>query len=133
MTREERTGSEGGERHERPRPGGRRRAFRRVGDLLPAVASQLGLDEELRLARAAATWQRLIEEQVPAAAGATRLMAIRPPRLIVSADDSAVAAELRLHAATLLDAFAVAPGGARLEELRAVVGGRPSGLGWAPR
>ena len=112
---------------------GRRRPFRRVGDLLPAVASQLGLEEELQLARAAATWQRLIEEQVPGAAGATRLMAIRPPQLIVSADDAGVAAELRLHAETLLEAFAVAPGGTRLAELRAVVGGRPAGLAWGPR
>jgi predicted nucleic acid-binding Zn ribbon protein len=112
---------------------GKRRPFRRVGDLLPAVASQLGIDEELQLARAAATWQRLIEEQVPGAAGATRLMAIRPPRLIVSADDTTTAAELRLHAATLLEAFAVASGGSRLDELRTVVGGRPAGLGWGPR
>jgi hypothetical protein len=111
----------------------KRRPFRRVGDLLPAVAIQLGLDEELRLARAAATWQRLIEEQVPGAAGATRLMAIRPPRLIVSADDTTVAAELRLHAETLLDAFASAPGGSRLGELRTVVGGRPAGWGRGPR
>jgi hypothetical protein len=111
----------------------RRRSFRRVGDLLPAVASQLGLEEELQLARAAATWQRLIEEQVPGAVGATRLMAIRPPQLVVSADDAGVAAELRLHAETLLEAFAVAPGGTRLAELRPVVGGRPAGLAWGPR
>ena len=112
---------------------GRRRPFRRVGNLLPAVASQLGLVEELQLARAAATWQRLIEEQVPGAAGATRLMAIRPPQLTVSADDAGVAAELRLHAETLLEAFAGAPGGTRLTELRTVVGGRPAGLAWGPR
>jgi hypothetical protein len=112
---------------------GRRRPFRRVGELLPAVALQLGIEEELRLARAAATWQRLIEEQVPGAAGATSLMAIRPPQLIVSASDGTVAAELRLHAETLLDAFASAPGGSRLLELRTVVGGRPAGLGWGPR
>jgi hypothetical protein len=112
---------------------GKRRPFRRVGDLLPVVAAQLGIDEELQLARAAATWQRLIEEQVPAASGFTRLMAIRPPQLIVSADDVSTAAELRLHAMTLLEAFAAAPGGARLDELRTVVGGRPAGLGWGPR
>jgi hypothetical protein len=111
----------------------RRRPFRRVGDLLPAVASQLGLEEELQAARASATWQRLIEEQVPGAAGATRLLAMRPPQLIVSAEDATVAAELRLHAVTLLEAFAAAPGGSRLSELRTVVGGRPAGLGRAPR
>jgi hypothetical protein len=112
---------------------GKRRPFRRVGDLLPAVASELGIEEELRLARAAATWQRLIEEQVPGAAGATTLLAIRPPQLIVSAEDATVASELRLHAETLLDAFAGAPGGSRLLELRTIVGGRATGLGWGPR
>jgi hypothetical protein len=111
----------------------RRRPFRRVGDLLPAVASQLGLEEELQTARASATWQRLIEEQVPGAAGATAVMAIRPPQLIVSAADAGVASELRLHAETLLDAFAAAPGGSRLDELRTVIGGRPAGSSRAPR
>jgi hypothetical protein len=113
--------------------GRRRRPFRRVGELLPAVASQLGLEEELVAARASATWQRLIEEQVPGAAGATRLMAIRPPQLIVSAEDATVAAELRLHAETLLSAFASAPGGSRLQELRTIIGGRPPWVGRSPR
>jgi hypothetical protein len=111
----------------------RRRPFRRVSDLLPTVASQLGLEDELQAARASATWQRLVEEQVPGAAGATRLMAIRPPQLIVSAEDASVAAELRLHAEMLLDAFAAAPGGSRLDDLRTVIGGRPAGIGRAPR
>ena len=67
---------------------------------------------------------------MPGAAGATRLMAIRPPQLIVVAPtDAAVAAELRLHAETLLEAFAAAPGGsAPRTSSRTVVGGRPSGL-----
>jgi predicted nucleic acid-binding Zn ribbon protein len=104
-----------------------------VGELLPAVARRLGLDEELRFARAAATWQRLVEEQVPGAAGGTRLMAVRPPRLIVSADEASIAAELRLHAETLLDAFAAATGGSRPEELRTVVGGRAPGYPAGPR
>ena len=50
---------------------GRRRPVHRLGDLLPGIATQLGLDEELQAARAAASWARITEELVPAASGAT--------------------------------------------------------------
>lgn len=99
----------------------RRRPVHRLGDLLPAIASQLGLDEELRAARAMSSWSRIVEEMVPVAAGASRLLEIRPPGLYVSADDPATGQELRLHALQLLDAFASAPGGQRLLELHVVV------------
>lgn len=99
----------------------RRRPFQRIGDLLPAMASHLGLDDELRAARAMSSWQRVVEERVPAAAGASRLIEIRPPALIVAADDAATGQELRLHSAQLLEAFAGAPGGTRLLELKVVV------------
>ena len=45
----------------------------------------------------------------------------RPPTLVVSAPDAATAQELRLHAPTLLDAFAADAQGERLAELRVVV------------
>lgn len=105
--------------------GPRRRPLQRIGDLLPGLASQLGLDDELRAARAMSSWRRVVEVQVPAAAGASRLIEIRPPTLIVVADDAATGQELRLRSAQLLDAFAGAPGGTRLLELKVVVRHRP--------
>lgn len=99
----------------------RRRPPRRIGDLLPGIASRLGLDEELRAARAISSWSRIVEEQVPAAAGASMLLEVRPPTLLVSADDAATGQELRLRSAELLDAFAAAPGGQRLLQLQVVV------------
>jgi hypothetical protein len=46
---------------------------------------------------------------------------VRPPTLIVSADDALVAQELRLRSDDLLAAFAIAPGGTRLLELQPVI------------
>lgn len=70
-------------------------------------------------------WVRLVEELVPAAAGTSQVLEIRPPTLVVSAEDQAAGQELRLRSADLLAAFGSAPGGVRLRELRVVV--RPSG------
>jgi hypothetical protein len=99
----------------------RRRPLHRLGDLLPGIASQLGLDEELRAARAMSSWSRIVEELVPAATGASQLLEIRPPTLIVSAADAPTGQELRLYSPELLDAFASAPGGQRLLHLQVVV------------
>jgi hypothetical protein len=99
--------------------------MRRIGDLLPGLATELGLDEQLEQALAAASWERLVGELVPPAAGATRLLEFRPPALVVAADDAMTGQELRLNADLLLRAFADAPGGVRLQELRVVV--RPPG------
>ena len=111
----------------------RKRPVHRLADLLPGIASQLGLDEELDAARAVASWTRIVEEQVPAAAGASSLLETRPPRLIVSADDAPTAQELRLRSSELLDAFASAPGGQRLLELQVVVRRPSSGDSPKPR
>lgn len=101
--------------------GSRRRPLHRIGDLLPGLASELGLGEELRGARAISSWKRVVEEHVPPAAGSSALVEVRPPTLIVSAPDAITAQELRLHSGVLLEAFAHAPGGQRLRELRVVV------------
>ena len=112
--------------------------MRRVGDMLGGVAAQLGIEDELRLARQMADWLRLVEEHVPAAAGGSRLLSVQPPALVVSAATPLIAQELRLRQAQLLAAFAQAPQGVHLLELRVVVrppevGDRPSGPRRGPR
>jgi hypothetical protein len=111
----------------------RRRPVHRLADLLPGLAMQLGLDEQLQAARAMSSWTRLVEAHVPAAAGGSRLLEVRPPALLVAADDAATAQELRLHSWELLDAFASAPGGQRLLELHVVVRRPASGDSQKPR
>lgn len=111
----------------------RKRPVHRLGDLLPGIASQLGLDAELQAARAISSWSRIVEELAPAAAGASELLEVRPPSLIVSAADAATGQELRLHSAELLTAFAGAPGGQRLRELHVIVRGARSGGRAQPR
>lgn len=101
---------------------GRRRPMHRLGDLLPAAAAELGLEGPLTQGRALATWQRVVAERVPAAAGASRLLEVRPDgSVLVAATSPIVAQELRLRATELLTAFGQAPGGRRARELRVVV------------
>ncbi len=112
----------------------RRRRPDRVGDLLPEAARRLGLDAELRLARAIATWEALVGERVPPAAGGCRLIRLERDAIVVAADEPIVATELRMRAIELLDAFAAAPGGARVRFLRVVSGpGAAAGSGPGPR
>jgi len=85
------------------------------------MASALGLEEEFRLARAMATWQRLVEERVPAAAGASEVLEIGHGVIVVAADAPIVAQELRLRGSELLEGFRTAPGGVSVRELRVVV------------
>ena len=78
----------------------------RIGDLLPDAARGLGLEDELRLSRAMATFEAIVAERVPAAAGACRV----DPRstaftLVVEADAPIVAQELRLRSTELLAAL----------------------------
>ena len=101
-----------------PESPARRRKPDRVGDLLPDAARALGLEDELRLARAISTWDALVAERVPPAVGACRLVALERDAIVVSVDEPIVAAELRMRALELLGAFAAAPGGARVHELR---------------
>jgi hypothetical protein len=93
----------------------------RISDLLPETARRLGLEEELRRARASATWSSIVTELVPEAAGRTRLVGIVGRALVVEADLPIVAQELRLRSLELLSAFASAPAGAAADELRVQV------------
>ncbi len=104
---------------------GRRRPMQRIGDLIPEAARRLGLEEELRLARAIATFDAIVAERSPAASGACRLQRIDGFALVVEADAPIVAQELRLRSPELLAAFGAAPGGHRATELRIRV--RPGG------
>jgi Dna[CI] antecedent DciA-like protein len=92
--------------------------MQRIGELIPETARRLGLDEELRKARAIATFEAIVAERVPAASGACRLVRNDPDTLLVEADAPIVAQELRLRATELLAAFAAAPGGMPARELR---------------
>jgi hypothetical protein len=103
----------------------------RVGDMLPKVAAEIGIEQELHLARQMAAWERLVEEHLPAARGSSKLLAVQPPALVVSATDNLVAQELHLRQSTLLAEFARMPDGAHLVELRVVL--RPAGRAFPTR
>jgi len=117
----------------------RRRPMRRLGDLLPPAAQALGLEEPLMRGRAMAAWSRLVAERVPAAAGTSTLLDLREDGTIVAAAPSPIVAqELALRADELLSAFAQAPGGRHMRELRVIIrpprpaGARPGSAGGAP-
>ncbi len=109
----------------------RKRPMRRLGDLLPEAAASLGLEDELRLARAMSAWERIVAEHVPSAAGTSRLIGLRADALLVTAGSGLVASELRLRSSLLLAALASSPGGVRGRELQVVV--RQSGAGRGDR
>ena len=90
----------------------------RIGDLIPDAARGLGLEDELRLSRAMATFEALVAERVPAAAGSCRVIRLEGFTLDVEADAPIVAQELRLRSGELLSAFAASPGGVGARELR---------------
>ena len=90
----------------------------RIGDLIPDAARGLGLEDELRLSRAMATFEALVAERVPAAEGACRVVRLEGFTLDVEADAPIVAQELRLRSGELLSAFAASPGGVGARELR---------------
>ena len=96
----------------------RKRPMRRIGDLIPDAARALGLEEELRLARAIATFEAVVAERVPAAAGACRVLRLEGFAIDVEADAPIVAQEIRLRSGELLTAFAATPGGIGVRELR---------------
>lgn len=96
----------------------RRRPMRRVGELLPEAARSLGLEDELRLARAIATFEAIVSERLPAAAGACRVIRLEGFAIDIEADAPIVAQELRIRGPELLTAFAATPGGLGVRDLR---------------
>ena len=101
----------------------RRRRPSRVGDLLPEAARALGLEDELRLARAIATWDAIVAERVPGAEGGSWPVRLDADvTLVVEVAAPIIGQELRIRADELLAAFSSAPGGIRADQLRVVVG-----------
>ncbi|MBX3028636.1 MAG: DUF721 domain-containing protein [Chloroflexi bacterium] len=98
-----------------------RRPMRRVGDLLPDLARELGITTELQAADVGHAWAAAVGSLVPAAAGRSEVVEQRPPVLVVAAHDAATAQELRLHGGRLLAALAASPTEPRFSELRVVV------------
>lgn len=96
----------------------RRRPMRRIGELIPDAARALGLEDELRLARAIATFEAVVAERIPAAAGACRVIRLEGFAIDIEADAPIVAQELRLRSAELLAAFVATPGGVGVRDLR---------------
>lgn len=107
----------------------RRGPMSRIGDLIPTAAARLGLADELRRARAVATFDSIVAERAPAAHGACRAIRIEDATLVVEADAPIVAQELRLHARQLLEAFRRAPAGGQVSELRVTVRGHQPSRG----
>ena len=100
-----------------------RRPVQRVGDLLPEAARALGLEEQLRWARATMAWDRMVQCRVPAAAGGSRPVRLeRDGTLVVEASAPIVGQELRLRADELLATYAEMADGIRAGSLRVVVG-----------
>lgn len=98
-----------------------RHRMERVGDLIPAAARRLGLEDELRLARAVATWAAIVEERAPAASGSSRVVTYDARTLTVEAADALTAQELRIRTVELVGAFRSAPGGGPVDELRIAI------------
>jgi Dna[CI] antecedent, DciA len=90
----------------------------RIGDLLPEAARGLGLEDELRLSRAMRAFEAIVEERVPAASGACRVLRLDGFAIVVEADAPIVAQELRLRSSELLAAFSASPAGVGASEIR---------------
>jgi hypothetical protein len=102
---------------ERPR----RAPMRRIGDLMPAAAAGLGLQDELRKARFVATFDAIVAELAPAAHGACRAIRIEGETLIVEADAPIVGQEILLHGTELAEAFTRAPAGGAVRQVRVAI------------
>ena len=81
------------------------RGMERLADLLPRIAREHGLEEQLDQARAAVAWDRIVADRVPAAVGASRLIDLRQDVATIEIDMPIVAQEIRLRTPELLAAL----------------------------
>jgi hypothetical protein len=99
----------------------RRRPMTRIGELMPAAAAGLGLQDELRKARFVATFDAIVAELAPAAHGACRAIRVEGETLVVEADAPIVGQELLLHGTQLAEAFTRAPAGMPVRQVRVAI------------
>ena len=72
-----------------------RRPVRRIGELLPEAARELGITEQLRWALAGAAWEEVVGERVPGAAGGSRPVRVEGHgTLVVEAASAVIGQEL---------------------------------------
>jgi hypothetical protein len=114
-------------RRDQDQAGPGRRTPSRVGDLLPGVARTLGLEEQLRWARAAKAWDGVVTALVPEASPSQLVRLGADGTLVVHVALPIAGQELRLRADELLEAFEAASGGLRAARLRVVVARRNIG------
>lgn len=93
----------------------------RIGELMPAAAAGLGLQDELRRARFTAAFDAIVAELAPAAHGACRALRIEGDTLVVEADAPIVGQEVLLHGTELAAAFTRAPAGAAVRQVRVAI------------
>jgi len=86
-------------------PAEKRRGMERVADLLPRTAREFGLEDQLELARAAATWLRIVAEHMPEGAGMCRLIGLDGGIATIETDLPIVAQEVRLRSPELVAAL----------------------------
>jgi hypothetical protein len=80
----------------------------RLADLLPRAAREYGLEDQLDQAHAAAAWDRIVADRLPAAVGACRLVALRQGVATIEIDMPIVAQEIRLRSPELTAALRAA-------------------------
>jgi hypothetical protein len=81
------------------------RGMERLSDLLPRAAREFGLEDQLEQAQAAAAWDRIVAERVPAAVGSCRLAGLSQGVATIEIDLPIVAQEIRLRSPELLAAL----------------------------
>lgn len=81
------------------------RGMERLADLLPRIAREHGLEDQLDQARAAVAWDQIVADRVPAAVGACRLIDLRQDVATIEIDMPIVAQEIRLRTPELLAAL----------------------------
>jgi hypothetical protein len=103
-----RPGPEAGRAARRPNssdPDARLRSMDRLADLLPGAARAFGLEDQLEQAGAAAAWQEIVAQRVPAAKGECRLIDLSQGVATIEADEPIIAQEIRLRSLELLAAL----------------------------
>ena len=80
-----------------------RRLVRRIGELLPEAARELGITDQLRWALAGVAWDEVIAGRVPGAIGESRPVRVEGHgTLVVEAASSVVGQELQIRSEELL-------------------------------